>query len=351
MNQVIKTPDEILSALPKPQLENIDSITLTAEDWLVVCGGFEDRAVAVLHSAILGAERFSVILINYEPFVPENKSKVIREICRTGNINLVEVSYNREVPSGFGETLLNAVPTIKGRLFLDISGMSRLLIVQAIVALKERPEASSNCWVIYTEAQTYPPNEDEASFQLARSDSDPSSAIFFLSSGVYGVTLVPELSSHVSSAVQTRLVVFPSLDSHQLVALRAELQPSRLSLIEGVPPVSHNKWRQTVISEVNRLDDAKNAERYSVSTLAYEETVGCLLEIYARHALYERILVSPTGSKMQAVAVGIVRSFLDDLQIVYPTPRDFLKPEKYTEGVGQMHLLPLQGFLIALRSF
>jgi hypothetical protein len=47
---------------------------------------------------------------------------------------------------------------------------------------------------------------------------------------------------------------------------------------------------------------------------------------------------------MQAVAVGILRAYLDDVQIVYPTPQDFLKPERYTSGVSKMHLLSLESF-------
>jgi len=47
---------------------------------------------------------------------------------------------------------------------------------------------------------------------------------------------------------------------------------------------------------------------------------------------------------MQTVAVGLLRAFLEDIQIVYPTPTDFLKPEKYTHGIGQMHLLSLEPF-------
>jgi hypothetical protein len=58
--------------------------------------------------------------------------------------------------------------------------------------------------------------------------------------------------------------------------------------------------------------------------------------------MHERLLISPTGSKMQAVAVGIFRSFVEDVQIVYPTPRSFLSPSEYTHGIGQIHLLPLE---------
>lgn len=342
MNPTVPTPDEILASLRKPTLEKVSALALSPEDWLVVCGGFEDRSLAFLKSAASNRTPFNVVLIPYEPFLPENRTDDIRRICRDGGIRVVELSYNRQEPTGFGSILVEALSACRGRIFVDISGMSRLLIVQALVALQKRPMGFANCFVAYAEAQHYPPSEAEAEAEIAKSESDPTFSIFFLSSGVFEVTVVPELSSNAVTGVQTRLVAFPSLDAHQLTALRAELQPSRLSFIEGKPPGIHNQWRQRAIAAVNRLDQIQNDESYQVSTLNYQETLSCLLSLYAEHGVYERLLISPTGSKMQAVAVGILRSFVEDVQIVYPTPRDFLKPERYTQGIGQMHLLALE---------
>ena len=117
-----------------------------------------------------------------------------------------------------------------------------------------------------------------------------------------------------------------------------------LSFIEGLPPAFDNSWRREAVAKVNCLDEIQNADRHQTSTLYYEETLTCLLEIYAKHNIHERLLISPTGSKMQAVAVGIFRSLVEDVQIVYPTPRDFLNPEAYTQGIGKMHLLSLEPF-------
>jgi hypothetical protein len=50
---------------------------------------------------------------------------------------------------------------------------------------------------------------------------------------------------------------------------------------------------------------------------------------------------------MQTVAVGIFRALVKDVQIVYPTPESYLKPDRYTLGIGPLHLLPLAQFSIA----
>jgi hypothetical protein len=83
----------------------------------------------------------------------------------------------------------------------------------------------------------------------------------------------------------------------------------------------------------------------ATSTLDYRETLDYLLRLYGTHSERERLLISPTGSKMQTIAVGIFRAFMDDVQIVYPTPKEFRSP--YTEGIGQIYLLALDEFSVA----
>ena len=63
----VLTPAEALANIAAPTLQTIDRFMLDTEDWLVVCAGFEDRALAVLENAIANQSQFHVVLINYEP--------------------------------------------------------------------------------------------------------------------------------------------------------------------------------------------------------------------------------------------------------------------------------------------
>jgi hypothetical protein len=346
MNLTVQTPDEWLAALVKPDFETVTQYVMAPDDWLIVCAGFEDRALAVLQNAVSLRRPFNVLLIHYGPHFQENKSDIIRKIIRDAGVNVLEVTYNRQEPAGFGSTMLERLSVCHGRIFVDVSAMSRLLIVQALVALGTRSAGFANCFVAYAEAKEYSPSQGEAEAELTKSESDPCLSILFLSSGVFDVTVVPELSSFAPTGTQTRLVAFPSLDAHHLTAIRNEIQPSRFSFIEGVPPSSQNKWRQRVIADINKLDKIPDAERFQTSTLDYRETLDCLLKLYADHGERERLLVSPTGSKMQTVAVGIFRALIEDVQIVYPTPVSYLKPDGYTLGIGPLHLLPLAQFSV-----
>lgn len=346
MNLTVQTPDEWLSALEKPALEAFEQFSMSPEDWLVVCAGFEDRALGVLENAVSARTPFNILLILYEPFVEENKADKIRNICQNAGVEIEEATYNRKEPSGFGLTFIEKLSPCKGRILVDVSAMSRLLIVQILAALRTRPDGFTNCFVCYTEAKIYPPSQDEAEQELLKCNDDPTFSIFFLSSGVFEVTVIPELSSYAPAGTQTRLIAFPSLDAHQLNALRNEIQPSRFSFIEGVPPYPKYQWRKDVISKLNCLDEIHGAEWWSTSTLDYRETLNKLLTLYSKHSIQERLLISPTGSKMQTVAVGIFRAFIEDVQIIYPTPLSFHRPDDYTHGVGPIHILPLGGFHI-----
>ena len=278
--------------------------------------------------------------MNYEPFLADNRLNEIRRLSQEAGLKTVEAIYDRQNPAGFGATLLEVVGSFSGQVFLDISAMSRLLIVQCLAALRRRGGGFSDCVVAYAEATDYPPNPSEVSEALQHASEDPMHTILLLSSGVFDVTVVPELSSASVTGGQTRLIAFPTFSADQLMALLNELGPSRLTFIHGVPPSDHNKWRTEAIAKINGLERMTH-EAFRTSTLDYRETLDALLTLYARHSERERLMVSPTGSKMQTVAVGLFRAFMDDVQIVYPTPKEFRSPTNYTRGVGQLYSLPL----------
>ncbi len=175
-------------------------------------------------------------------------------------------------------------------------------------------------------------------------EEDSFYSAMFLSSGIFELTVVPELSSVSLEGQSIRVVAFPSFNPDQLAALRTEVQASFFTLIHGIPPLQENAWRPQKIKVLNRTEEIANREDIEVSTLEYQETLMALLDIYDEYGVMERIIIAPTGSKMQTVAVGIFKAFMDDIQIVYPTPRLFPEPKEYTKGARQLYLLNLDSF-------
>jgi hypothetical protein len=337
--------DRKLEQLDKPSLLPTDSVSFNKDDTLILCAGFEDRAMQAFESAVeSGNTRFTLVIIEYLPHVRENKIDEIISKCKKYSIPYKRLVYDRQNPSGIGNDLLSILAPDNGRFFVDISGMSRLLIVQMLSVLGQSPFNFANISLLYTIALEYPPSENEVNDAIIRMEEDSFYSAMFLSSGIFELTVVPELSSVSLEGQSIRLVAFPSFNPNQLAALRTEVQASFFTLIHGTPPLKDNVWRPQKIRALNRTEEITNREDVEVSTLEYQETLTALLDIYDKYSEMERIIIAPTGSKMQTVAVGIFKAIMDDIQIVYPTPRLFPEPKEYTKGSRQLYLLHLDSF-------
>ena len=341
--------DERLSEVDWPQLIKIDVPSIKKSDCMLACAGFEYRSAETLRR-IRGAGKsgFSLGLVSYLPEQPENRERELQAISRDADLQITRFVYDRENPAGIGKKLKGFTQGFS-HIFIDISGMSRLLIVQTLAALISNQNQQVS--IIYGEADKYPPSEAE--FQQPNNIAEP--VFSYLSSGIFEIALTPELSSVAMLGEPLRLVAFPSFDPSQLTNLIHELQPAYLELIHGIPPSQENQWRKSAIRELNfsALDGLYRIENeHDASTLDYRETLDKLLEIYAKRNMFDRIVISPTGSKMQAVAVGLFRAALHDVQIVYPTPQVFTTPEEHTLGLRQLYQLdiPSEPFTDSIRN-
>jgi hypothetical protein len=334
--------DEWLGSLSLPALLEDECRVLDSNDVLVTCAGFEERAFEYLRRAVkAGSKRFTLVSVEYRPSVPANRSEELAALAGQAQATLIVVEYDRQDPKDPSPSILKAVS--ERRLLVDVSGMSRLLVVQ-LVAAALRAGAAIRTDVVYSEALEYPPSKEEVDTSLAKGE-DLFGVINFISSGVFGIIVPPELSATAMYAQPIRLIAFPTFNPAQFAALCAEINASAFSIIHGVPPDHSNAWRTEAIRSLNKLGGLREAEDFRTSTLDYRETIACLLSIYARDERRNKIVIAPTGSKMQSVAVGVVVGFLHDIQIVYPAPRSFPTPENYTKGVKQIYRLPLATFV------
>lgn len=332
-------PDEKLSNVAWPNLQEIEFPSVGTGDCLLVCAGFEDRAIETLRRTCeAGKTGFSLGIVTYLPDYQENRISELRTISKKAALQTTDFVYDRAKPTGMGEALQRFTQKLD-RVFIDISGMSRLLIVQTLVALIS--EENGQISIIYGEAEEYPPSKE--TFEQNNQDENAGPAPSYLSSGIFEIAATPELSSVSMLGEPIRLIAFPSFAHEQLTNLIQELQPTYAEFIHGVPPDPKNKWRTEAIRRRNlpTLNELRGKNDLEASTLDYRETLHKLLDIYAERSMFDRLVVAPTGSKMQAVAVGLFRAVLHDVQIVYPTPQTFTEPGRYTLGLRQLYKVDL----------
>ena len=333
---MVRTLDEQLALFEWPEAKRVEEIAIGPGDCLVAAMGFEDRAMAGLERVSGGSGQFSVAMVRYLPEVAENRERQFLDLTETHSLDVRQFEYNRERPAGMG-LVLGDYAAGYDRVYVDVSGMSRLLIVQMLVALAEREK---DCVILYSEADVYPPLKEE--FEESREDGGTSPP--FISSGVLEVVSSPELSSVAMLGSPIRLVSFLSFDPSQLSNLVQEIQPTHNNVVRGRSPHAEMAWRTNAVEQMNEptVNMLQRVKIHEACTFDYRMTLDLIVDLYKQHSAFDRIVVAPTGSKMQAVAIGIVRGVLTDLQIVYPTPRQFLDPGRYTVGVRDVFQLPLR---------
>jgi hypothetical protein len=79
-------------------------------------------------------------------------------------------------------------------------------------------------------------------------------------------------------------------------------------------------------------EDGGTLPQRATSTLDYSETVEVLLGLYWSNATDYRIVLAPTGSKMQTLGCYIAKGIHTDIHVEYPTPESFLPA--YSNGIG-----------------
>ena len=325
-------------------LEEIDIPKVGPGSGMVMCAGFEDRSVEVLDRvARHGVQEFGLIIIKYMPEYEENKIDELRRLSKIGDVQVREVTYNREAPAGFGD-LMRQWCAEYSHVVVDISAMSRLLIVQVLVGILSG--SNGKVGVLYTEAKEYPP--DRRTVEKDKRKGARKEGMGYLSSGVFEIVAASELSSVAMVGEPVRLIAFPSFDSAQLSTLVQEVQPTYIDVVHGIPPTEELGWRTKAVKELNQLvlEQREVVDQYEACTLNYQETLEILLGIYGSRSAHDRLVIAPTGSKMQAVAVAMFKSVFRDVQIVYPTPQVFSKPNEYTKGVQRLYQLEIPSQLL-----
>jgi hypothetical protein len=328
--------------LPEPY--HIDNLMLANDEVFILAAGFEDRVLnfpQLLDSRSVGKD---VLLLEYLPFIANNRKDDIKIIIETKGFSLTEIEYNRYSPDDFDFRLKNYFEKHNAKsICLDVSGLSRLAIMIIMDVVREK---SLSLRILFTEAKEYAPSQEE--FEEAKAKELQHLPTSFIHTGVYDVIHVQQLSSIKMQNRATVLIVFDSFNEALCQALINRINPSMLVLINGRPPRKELEWREEATAYVHhRLREEWSSgtenENISTSTLYYKDTYEQLKKLYWDYSSTHRIILSPTGSKMQTIGCYLLRAIHSDIHIEYPTAHGFFA-QKYSKGVRDNWVIDFGNF-------
>ena len=332
MNRV----DNILNLLPAPK--KTQSISLQQNTVLVTVAGFEDRHLAAA-KCLTKKSGGEVIIIIYKPYDDRNDYEGLADQLRLKGSRITDennVEYDRFRPQLFPDKLKRSLKRIKAlHVILDISAMSKLAMLLCLDVCRE---LNVSVTIHYAEAINYGPSKEKYEKAKAeRSIHRPSIQIY---TGVQGVLRVPQFSSVAMQGQPTAAIGFMSFNEELIQALLNCVYPARFFLINGKPP--RLKWREEATAWIhekllkewpasdNPIRDGLPIR--TACTLDYREAFAILYRLYWQLAIDHRILLAPTGSKMQTLSCFLITTIHPDVHVEYPTPNGFL--DLYSEGVG-----------------
>ena len=109
---------------------------------------------------------------------------------------------------------------------------------------------------------------------------------------------------------------------------------------------------QQVIDEYSRDNpvDNKGLLSHRTSTLDYRETVEILASLYIQYCFSHRLVVAPTGSKLQAVGTAIIKAICYDIHIEYPMPAKYFAENYSSVEIRKIHQIDFLNFKECLRT-
>ena len=326
-----------MSSVALPRMKAIRQLSLRAGEVFMAAGGFEERALRF--SRMLGPplpDGDQAIVLRYSPADKRNQSRKIASLLKQKEYAVTQLAYNRHAPGRFDERLRRLLLELGAEgVCVDISGMSRLATMMVADVARELDLAVR---LVYSEAVAYAPSRAE--FEEASAKGQQHVPTSFIDTGLFDVVRVPRLASVRMQNRATLLIAFDSFNEALCQALVNVISPSRFILINGRPPRTALRWREHATARVHRRlreewsagDD--NCPIKTTSTLRYEETYQLLVELYWRFSNTHRVILAPTGSKMQTVGCYLLRAVHDDVHVEYPTVEGFFA-RKYSTGVRE----------------
>lgn len=340
--------NELLISSYFPKIKSLDISIIPKDSIYIGIAGFEDRCFKFLEEFNKNGLKLNrVIGIKYEPIDEKNKVDDFEKLAikATNESKLEWMIYDRHNPEDFSNSikLMEKLLGSSENAIIDISGMSKFLIVILLYGLRNYP---GNIYVIYCEANVYFPQEED---YKSLKDKLPEETPSFLTTNVYKIVTTTELSSISMQGYPLLIIAFPTFNYKEMYALLNEITPQYLFKIDGIPREENNQWRLEAIRWINKKIYSDFVPRIRIdekesSTFNYIQTIEVLDEIYnnSQYKYTHKCIIAPTGSKLQTLGVLFFKQMYPEIQLVYPVTAKF--SEEYTKGCKNIWYIEFKNF-------
>lgn len=351
------TLEEAIQHLPPIAELRPEDVRGSKRDAVFICAlGFEDRSLSMprmLADSGYTAER--VIVLEYDTNRDDNeKNRPALEAClrrisshESARVPVQSNDYPEQLDRVLRDALGRSAGAAQPSVTLDISACCSRGIIEGLCLLFGY---QLTLRIAYSEAAVYHPTEEEF---RARPDD------WLTEEGAglaHGVVSIWESSVHPGcnpDHLPNLLVAFPTFkpERTQKLISSGEAQIAQSVWIVGVPRLDENRWRVGAMRSINGL--SAGVECYEVSTFEYLDCLRRLEQLCHKYGRTHHPLVSPLGSKLQDVAVGLFLQLRRDVSVWFSVPERF-NPKLYTEGTRALWRIDLgdvQTAISGLRSY
>jgi hypothetical protein len=298
------------------------SSLIESADAFICAAGFEQRARQVPLAANV---RKNPLIVGFSHGAKQNDEtyKLLAgkfervpgfDVCELNLVNPEKFEFE------FEKHLRKLKDLETGHIVLDISALTNFAICIAIMKIRQAfPMASLT--VLYTEAEEYfPRKKDFESFKKT-----PFAVSSFLSEKAVNMFMPSMFSGVTLGQNDTCLIIFAGYEPHRTNCSIEAMNPNRLVMVYGEPERPDLKWRLDMSKILHcRVDDQMMKTDEIRSTSDIGDNLRLLLQYY--EYLYDDnvICVSPTNSKMQAIASALAWETYPDIQLNFPIPTEYL---------------------------
>lgn len=303
---------------------------------LIVCAGFEDRAIKATERLI----ESNISLCNFVVV------KFGGEENRENEVFLANVAVKLVSDAGYIECdacelsplrdVLNRLTPADDLVVFDITGCSRSVM---LVLLSEIYDHAIEFDILYTEAEEYFPTFED--YEKISKEDDQQHAFLRLNMFEESETLhsshcevesFKEFQGRMLPNYPYFLITFLPFKRGRLSAILQNLETKERIFIRGQPIREDLKWRGWAVDILN-ADLVDEGTVVDIETLDWRKTFSYLESEYKSNSnMYKyNFVVAPLGSKMQTVGCAIFAKIYSEVRLITSTPKKHYA-DSYSRG-------------------